>query len=225
MKRLMVLMTLVLLCTACAHRGAQPSLAYSPLSFRMPKPEDNLIRKPGFSTCELEAFVALGYGRQVIVFKSTKASLLAGPGVGAFQIALIDDLFKRMQSEEFSDYPRFAAEKFYECTDREKVLVEKNLTNASICLFRQDVLFYLNERKKQGRSLNEATLMVSKMYRENTEEVLPQRLIDMAASMVYKAKTDEDMYALRRFHFESCLFPDQWKAWWNAQQTPKNRLE
>ncbi|VVE19845.1 hypothetical protein PFI31113_03049 [Pandoraea fibrosis] len=86
-------------------------------------------------------------------------------------------------------------------------------------------VFYLNERKKQGRSPNEATLMVSKMYRENTEEVLPQRLIDMAASMVYKAKTDEDMYALRRFHFESCLFPDQWKAWWNAQQAPRNRLE
>ncbi|QHE90406.1 hypothetical protein PI93_000190 [Pandoraea fibrosis] len=225
MKRLMVLMALVLLCTACVPRGAQPSLAYSPLNFRMPKPEDNLIRKPGFLTCESEAFVALGYGRQVIVFKSTQASLLAGPDVGALQIALIDELFKRMQSEGFSDYPRFAAEKFYACTEREKVPVEENLTNASICLFRQDVLFYLNERKKQGRSLNEATLMVSKMYRENTEEVLPQRLIDMAASMVYKAKTDEDMYALRRFHFESCLFPDQWKAWWNAQQTPRNRLE
>ncbi|ODP34763.1 hypothetical protein A9762_13080 [Pandoraea sp. ISTKB] len=221
----MIVMTLVLLCAACAHRGTQPSLAYSPLHFRMPKPEDNLIRKPGFRICESEAFVALGYGRQVIVFKDTKASLLAGPDVGALQIVLIDDLFKRVQSEGFSDYPRFAAEKFYECTDREKVLVEKNLTNASICLFRQDVLFYLNAKKKQGLSQNEAMLMVSKMYRENTEEVLPQRLIDMAAPMVYKAKTDEDMYALRRFHFESCLFPDQWKAWWNAQQTPENRLK
>ncbi|MCE4060545.1 hypothetical protein LXM60_10060 [Pandoraea sputorum] len=218
-------MTFVLLCTACAQRGAQPSLAYSPLHFRMPTPEDNLLRKPAFSTCEMEAFLALGYGRQAIVFKSTKASLLAGPGVGTVQIALIDDLFKRMESEGLSDYPRFAAEKFYECTDREKVLVSKNLTNASICLFRQDVLFYLDAKKRDGRSLNEAMLTVSTMYRENTEEVLPQRLIDMAASMVYKAKTDKDMSELRRFYFESCLFPDQWKAWWNTRQTPENRLK
>ena len=34
--------------------------------------------------------------------------------------------------------------------------------------------------------------------------------------MIYRNTSSNGFFEIRRFMFESCLFPAEWKAWWDA---------
>jgi hypothetical protein len=203
------------LCAACAS-NQQMSTDSSVTSVRT---EEYLVRQPKFTHCELEAFISLNAARNAIVFGQTQESLLATKGNGAFQVAMVNELFRRMKVQGFRDYPRFAAEKFYQCVEREQLAVVKDLNSASICMARQDIPFYLYAKRADGRSQVEATDAVRKMYAESPKGIYPVALIDQTAPMVYRINGDDGFYELRRFSFETCLFPTDWKAWWDARGT------
>lgn len=214
MKLSSTLLMFIILCAGCVTNQSRAT------DVPVPAPaatQDNLVRQPSFTNCELQAFISLSAGRNAISFGATQTALLAARGNGAFQVSMINELFARMSDGGFRDYPMFAAEKFYQCTDREGIPVAKNLNGAAVCLARQDISFYLYARKLDGRTQAEATAIVKRMFANSSQDIYPEALIDQTALMVYRADNDNDFYEIRRFSFETCLFPDEWKAWWNSQ--------
>jgi len=206
--RTLLLLPVGALVAACATTQPKPP--------ETPPPTEYLVRKPAFSACELDAFISLGAARNAVLFHDTRESLLAVKGNSAFQIGMINELFDRMRDQGLRDYPMFAAEKFYQCAERKTLPVTKNMNGAAICFARQDIVFFLNARKTQGRSQAEATAMVKKMFLGAPAGTYPEALIEQTAPMVYRASSDEDFYEVRRLAFETCLFPEDWKAWWNS---------
>ena len=48
--------------------------------------------------------------------------------------------------------------------------------------------------------------------------VYPAALIDRLVPMVYRVATPDDDHELRQLVFETCLFPEEWQAWYQATQ-------
>lgn len=216
MKRISILIFFAILSASCATgpTGSQRATAQNT------KPEGGyLVVQRDFIVCELEAFITLTAARSAITFNASKESLLSAKKTGEFQIGMINELFERVETEDFKNYPKFAAEKFYQCTERKALPITKRMDAASLCLARQDIGFYLLALKRKGRTQAESSDMVKKMYEKNPEGLFPDKLIDATANMVFQStNTDEDYFRLRKLSFETCLFPEEWKAWWNSQE-------
>ncbi|MES9991591.1 MAG: hypothetical protein ABW098_06520 [Candidatus Thiodiazotropha sp.] len=218
MKRFLMSLFITALSVGCTSNQPKPTASDD---IAKPVPHEYLVRKPSFTNCELEALITHTAGRQAIVFKATQESLLATKNARAFQKDMINELFARINDNGFRDYPMFAAEKFYQCIEREGVSIKKNLGGAAVCLARQDIPFYLYAKKQSGSTLEETTAFVKKLYENSSKEIYPETLIEQTAKMVYRAKNTNDFYNIRRLSFETCLFPKEWKAWWESQQAAK----
>lgn len=220
---------LALLVAACVAPQPKPVAKVAapkpPVAVAVPKPlaisgadPRFLVRKPEFTTCEVEAFVAVGIARNAIVLKETQASMLAVKTNGPLQVAMINEVFERMKTQNLRDHGLFAAEKFYQCTQRQKLPVSRNLNGASVCLARQDILFYLNASRLKGQTEADAVFRVKGQFEKSSQAIYPDSLIDQLAPMAYRAISDNGAFELRRFAFETCLFPKDWTAWYNSMQ-------
>lgn len=214
MKTSLALVLPLILCAACVSNPSKP---------REPSPNPGagrpagfLVRDPAFTGCELESFIALTIARNAIAFGQTESSLLAANGSDPAKAALIGELFGRMKDQNFRNYPRFGAEKFYQCAEREKVPVKKNMNAASVCMARQDIPFYLQAGKEQRLSQAEAVASTRKILANQPKDIYPDALIEELAPMIYRNTSSNGFFEIRRFMFESCLFPAEWKAWWDA---------
>jgi hypothetical protein len=172
-----------------------------------------LMDRPGFRQCEWEGFTSLIIARNAMQLKDTRESLLAVKSNGPFVIATINELFDEMEKTGGRNHGVFAAKKFYQCAKRENLPIAEGPPNAWICLARQDILFYANTDRVKGRSPDESRRRLKAYLGDISETVYPPALVDRLVPMVYNAADDDDELELRRLVFESCLFPDDWKAW------------
>ena len=179
---------------------------------------DLLMEKAAFQQCETEAFIALiVHPRNGMHLKDTRESLLAIKSNGDFQIRTINQLFDEMQATGSRDHGGFAARKFYECAGRERLGLKEDVPGATVCLARHDIVFYATgerSRAAAGRSAVAGREILGKSSRA----VYPAALIDQIVPMVYRVASPDDDHELRQLVFETCLFPEEWQAWYEATQ-------
>lgn len=206
------LVVLATVLSACQTARA-PSSAASESGKREAAPADFLVRRSTFTGCELEAFISLTAARSALMFHATKDSLLAARSTGPWQRAMIADLFAQIEGGGLKNHPYFAAEKFYQCAEREELAVRKNVGGAAVCLARLDIVFYLDSDRRKGRTREEALARFRRSFANVPESVFPAALVEQLAPMAFRISADDDEYELRRLVFETCLFPGEWKAW------------
>ena len=179
---------------------------------------DLLLENPAFQQCEGEAFIALIIARNGMHLKDTRESLLAIKSNGDFQIRTINQLFDEILATGSKDHGGFAARKFYECAKRERLEVKEDVSGATVCLARQDIVFYATAERGKGTPVAEAQAKVRRYFAASSKSVYPEPLIDQLVPMTYRVKSFDDDYQLRQMVFETCLFPEDWKAWYQAAQ-------
>ena len=127
--------------------------------------------------------------------------------------AMLEELYARKEDGTLRDYPSFAEEKFYQCTDAEGLALDKKLGGGTICLARLDIVYFLDGYRMQGVPPVQALARFKRTFASSPKDAYPDALVEQLVPMVYRATTSEDNYELRRFVFETCLFPEEWKVW------------
>ncbi len=178
--------------------------------------DEFLVRSAPFEGCELEGFIALSLGRQAIFFKESKEELLKTNAVGEFQVNAINELYSEMSNGKLAHYAPFAARKFYQCTDENNLKVEKNIENASVCFARLDLQFfaYVSRINRDAKQL--AINKLKRNFAAKSSETYPPKLIDKIVEMEYSRDGEDFDIEARRFIFETCLFPKDWKLWYES---------
>lgn len=180
----------------------------------------HLMDQEGFQACEAEAFLALVVARNAMHLGNSQASQRAVPSNGDFALATIDEVYETLARTGSKDHGGFAAAKFYQCSERERLGLRANPSGAAVCLARQDLVFFLHAERLRGRAPAEAVARVKQLFGPSSPAVYPPALIDQLAPMVYRVQSGDDEYELRRFVFETCLFPSEWQAWYESTQQP-----
>lgn len=211
-----VLSALLVLCLAgCASSPpapkAPPATAAAPIF---------LVRDPVFLLCEAEGLVAHDAARQALLFDQSQADMLTNAQGDASLTALINEIFRQAREEGLKEHAKFGAAQFYRCVEREGLTQVRN-PNATICLARTDLVFFLNADRIRGKTPEEANQGLKKYLQNTSQAVYPPALVDQLTPMVYRIQNEDDHYDLRQFVFQTCLVPEDWKAWWNSTQQGK----
>jgi len=209
----LALLAVAAVATACAHGGSAPPPQHG--GGRAAPTQDHLVRRPDFTQCELEGFIALAAARGAFAFHVSKEQALAATKVASTQ-AMIEDLYAAKESGAVRNHASFAERRFYACADARRLGIEKKPGGAAVCLAHLDIVFYLDAWREKGETQEEALAHFRRSFANSPRDIYPDALADALAPMVYRATTSDDDYELRRFVFESCLFPDEWKAWWES---------
>ena len=183
--------------------------------------QDLLIARPAFRACEGEAFIALLIARNAMHLNDTRESLLANSSTGELQAATINELFDDMARTGSKDHGGFAARKFYQCAKREGLGLTENMAGAAVCLARHDIVFFITIDRNKGVPQAEALARIKRFLGNSSNAVYPPALIDQLVPMIYRVASMDEDFLLRRLVFETCLFPDDWKAWYEATQRGK----
>ncbi len=180
-----------------------------------------LMDRPEFQQCEAEAFTALVIARNAMHFKMSQQSQLDVKSNGDFSVATIKEVYAEMDRSGSQDHGGFAARKFYQCTKREGLDLVEDLKAAPVCLARQDIVFFVNADRARARPQDEAGGRIKNLLSRRPQAVYPEALIDKLVPMIYRVQSDDDEYQLRQFVFETCLFPEDWNAWFKSVQTAR----
>jgi hypothetical protein len=181
--------------------------------------QDFLVSRPAFRTCEREAFIALMIARNGMHFNDTRESLLANQSSGEPQIAMINELFDEIGRTGSKDHAGFAARQFYQCAKRERLALTENFAGATVCLARHDIVFFITIDRNKGVPQTESLARIRSLL--GNSAVYPVALVEQLVPMTYRLTSADEDFMLRRLIFESCLFPDDWKAWYEATQRGK----
>lgn len=206
MRRILCTLSLVLCATARAAAPALPGDAF-------------LVRQPAFTECELETFIALNSSRNAMAFGTPREKALTPTETPllASTVEIIESAYTRMRQENLRDYYRFTAEHFLQCAARRQLPVPAaDVTKA--CVARQDIVFLLTVHRAAKLSQAEAVTKVQAELTPRSATVFPPALIASYGNMVYRGTPGGDDFELRRLVFESCLFQDEWQAWWKNEQ-------
>jgi len=182
--------------------------------------QDLLIARQAFRTCEAEAFIALLIARNAMHLGDTRESLLANPSTGERQAAMINEVFDEMSRTGSKDHGGYAARKFYQCAKREGLGLTEN-PGAAVCLARHDIVFFITIDRNKGVPQAEALARIKRFLGNSSNAVYPPALIDQLVPMTYRVASMDEDFLLRRLVFETCLFPEEWKAWYEATQRGK----
>lgn len=210
------LLLLGVLAIGCAHAASAPAPAPAadPPPTSQPSMRDYLVRRTSFTMCELEGFIALSAARNAFALGVSKEAMLAGTKPPERR-AMLEELYARKESGALKNHASFAEERFYQCTDTRGLTLEKK-RGAATCLARLDIIFYMDSYRAKGATQAQMLARFKRAFAKSPKDVYPDALVEKLAPMVYRATTDDDNYELRRFVFETCLFPDEWKAWWDG---------
>jgi hypothetical protein len=181
-----------------------------------PVPVVTFLRAPAFEQCELEGFVATDLGRQALLFGETREKLLEQNGLGELQRQAIEALHAGIRDKTVSHYAAFAADRFYACAERLKLPVARNTKAASVCFARTDIQFFAQRHKEKGLSAEQARANFRTVFKDTPKEIFPDSLVDELTNWEYQVERPAEQYELRRFILESCLFPEEWKRWYNS---------
>ncbi|MCX2863437.1 hypothetical protein OOZ63_16525 [Paucibacter sp. PLA-PC-4] len=180
-----------------------------------------LMDRPEFQRCEAEAFTALVIARNAMHLNMSQQSQLDVKSNGDFSVATIKEVYAEIDRSASRDHGGFAARKFYQCAKREGMDLVEDLKAAPVCLARQDIVFFVNAERAGARPQDEAGGRIKNLLSRSSQAVYPGALIDKLVPMVYRVQSDDDEYQLRQFVFETCLFPEDWNAWFKSVQTDK----
>lgn len=207
MRRILCTLSLVLCATARAAAPALPDDAF-------------LVRQPAFTDCELETFIALSSSRNAMAFGTPREKALAPtePPLLASTVEIIESAYTRMRQENLRDYYQFTAEFFLQCLARKQLPVSRAADVTKACVARQDIVFLLSVYRSQGLTQPDATAKVQSTLTPRSATIFPPSLIALYADMVYRGTPGGDDFELRRLTFETCLFQDEWQAWWKNEQ-------
>lgn len=98
---------------------------------------------------------------------------------------------------------------------------QEDLYAATFCLARQDILFYLSIDREKGLLEDEAGERIRQRFSKSSQSVYSEAIIERLIPIVYQVADDEDEYKLRRYVFETCYLPDDWRAWDKSIQSRK----
>lgn len=180
-----------------------------------------LLERQDFRACETQAMTALVIARKAMHLNNSKQSLLDLESNREFEIASINEVFDEIARTGSKNHGGFAAKKFFECTKRAGLPVKENLDDATFCLARQDIVFYLNIDRERGHSEGEAGERLRKLLSKSSKSAYSDAMIDILVPIVYRVTDNDDEYKLRRYVFETCYLPDDWKAWDKSIQSAK----
>ncbi len=183
--------------------------------------EELLLERPDYRECEAETMTALSIARNAMHLKDSKRSMLNIKSIAEFQRATTSEVDEEIERTGSKDHVGFAAKKFFECAKRAKLPIKEDLNAATFCLARQDILFYLAIDRKQGLPQGEADARIRKRFSNSSKSIYSDAIIDRFVPLVYQVVDDEDEYKLRRYMFEVCYLPDDWRVWDRRMQAAK----
>lgn len=200
--------------------AAWPSQAHAASGTPVLPDEAFLVRQPAFTDCELATFIALNSSRNAMAYNTPRDRALqpTEPPLMASTIEIIESVYTRMQQEKLRDYYQFTAEYFLQCLARKQLPVSRAPDVTKACVARQDIVFLLGVYRSQGLTQPDATAKVQSTLTPRSATVFPPSLIALYADMVYRGTPGGDDFELRRLTFETCLFQDEWQAWWKNEQ-------
>lgn len=182
-------------------------------SFSSANSAELLLERKDFRECEAEAMTALSIARNKMHLQNSEQSMLDVKSNAEFRIATVKEVNEEIKRSGSKDHSGFAAKKFLECTNRAGLPIKENLYAAAFCLARQDILFYLSIDRKKGIPEGEAGERIRQRFSKNSQSIYSKSFIERLVPIVYQVTDDEDEYKLRRYVFETCYLPDDWKAW------------
>ena len=133
--------------------------------------------------CEAEAFLSLVIARNAMHLGNSKQIQLDVKSNGPFSVAAINEVYAEIDQSNTKDHGSFAARKFYQCTRREGVTVAEDVRSASVCLARQDIVFFLNVDRERGRSQADAAARIKGFLSKSSKGVYPEELVDQLVPM------------------------------------------
>jgi hypothetical protein len=89
---------------------------------------------------------------------------------------------------------------------------------ATVCLARHDIVFYVTADRLRGTPQAEAVPRIKSYLGKSSKAVYPEPLMEQLVPMVYRVASPDDDYQLRQIVFETCLFPEEWQAWYQATE-------
>ena len=178
---------------------------------------ETLLEGKAFQLCEAEAFASLIIARNAMQLNDTRESLMAGSG-SPEQAREVAELFDEIERTKGKDHGKYAARRFYDCARRENLGVKEDIEWASVCLSRHDIVFYVGADRVKGTPQSEAAARAKRTLSRMSAARYPEPLIDAFVPMIYRVQSSDDDYLMRRFVFESCLFPDEFKRMLESNQ-------
>ncbi len=153
--------------------------------------------------------------------QNSKLSMLDVKSTAEFQKATTSEVYEEISGTGSKDHVAFAAKKFFQCSKRAGLPIKEDWYAATFCLARQDILFYVAIDREQGRPESEADVRIRKRFSDSSKSIYSDAIIDRLVPLVYQVIDDEDEYKLRRYNFEMCYLPGEWRAWDNSKQLAK----
>lgn len=194
-------------------------------SFSSAKSNELLLERQDFRECETQAIAALDISRSAMHLKNPKQSVLNAKSNREFQIAAINEVYDEIARFGSKDHADFAARKFFECTKRAGLPIKVDLYAAKFCLARQDILFYLSIDRENGLSEREAGERIRQRFSNSSKSVYSDAIIERLVPIVFSVVDNEDEYRLRRYVFETCYLPDDWRVWDKSVQSRKAMIQ
>ena len=204
------------------HPGKFIALLILLASFSSANSAELLLEHKDFRECEAEAMTALSIARNTMHLQNSKQSMLDVKSNAEFQIATIKEVNEEIKRSGSKDHAGFAAKKFFECTKRAGLPIKEDLYAATFCLARQDILFYLSIDREKGLLEGEAGERIRQRFSKSSQSIYSEPIIERLVPIVYQVADDEDEYKLRRYVFETCYLPDDWRAWDKSIQSRKS---
>ncbi|MGX9730003.1 hypothetical protein ACWYXO_05115 [Janthinobacterium aestuarii] len=183
--------------------------------------EELLLERQDFRECEAQTMTALSIARNAMHLKDSKQSMLDVKSTAEFQRATTSEVDEEIARTGSNDHVRFAAKKLFQCSKLAGLPIKEDWQAATFCLARQDILFYLAIDREQGRPEGEADVRIRKRFSNSSKSIYSDPIIDRFVPLVYQVTDNEDEYKLRRYMFETCYLPDEWRAWDKSIQSAK----
>jgi hypothetical protein len=162
-----------------------------------------------FRMCDAEGFMALNIGRNYMVSKRNRESVLKYVRGDDFAEKLALELFDRVDKGEVQHYADFAAEKLYSCAQRQHMDLQEPVAKATICYARADIPFFLHGDRQAGLDRPSAESRTS--ARLKNRDVYPSELIRAVGQAIYRDGDPPDLRKAMGMVFWSCLHNDAWK--------------
>jgi hypothetical protein len=196
MRRFWFLVLAAVLLSSQAHAQAPSADVASP-------------ERAAFRMCDAEGFMALNIGRNYMLGKRDRESVLPYVRGDDFAEKLALELFDRVDKGEVKHYADFAAEKLYDCAQRQGMDLREPVAKAKICYARADIPFFLHGHRQAG--LERPTAEARTSARLKNRDVYPPELIRAVGQAVYSGTDAPDLRKLMGMVFWSCLHNDAWK--------------
>lgn len=168
---------------------------------------DNLDKaifdSPEYQRCSTEGFVAYGTARETLKKKWPKNYWTRHPYRSDYQMSFIDELYARIENENFKNHLIFGAEKFHGCMSTTNISLSHSYAQIANCFAKADVALYVQEYKAGGGGLA-GTKKYAREYLKDAD-IYPKKMLEEVIPIVFKASSSDQFLAIRDQVFRDCL--------------------